>query len=154
MRVTENTYRGPGASLMKPGMSSRELNEIHRSVRGLAPEDNIRQLLSMPEDPPPPVQATGGGPQPFLYERYTLPSGRSGTRRAPNPAYGEQFGLEWDGKDWVKKDPNADLVRQAMEMELEARRQEMDMQRQKFAQESGVTPDLKSWLANRLGSKR
>jgi hypothetical protein len=37
----------------------------------------------------------------------------------PNKAYGDAYGLEWDGRQWVKANPNADLERQAMELELE-----------------------------------
>jgi hypothetical protein len=157
MRVTENTYQGPGASMMKPGMNSRELNDIHRSVRGPTPEDNIRQLRAMPPPnpgpQPGPAPAASPAPPPFL-KVANRTGGLTTWDKVPNPAYGQAYGLEWNGREWVQKDPNADLARQAMEMELEARRQEMELQRQKFSQESGVTPDLKAWLANRLGSGR
>jgi hypothetical protein len=208
MRVTENTYQGPGASMMKPGMSSQELNDIIRSVRppapvpgnrppaeenlgvsstgaswlrmpngmkipvhksqlGPTPEDNIRQLRDKP-DPQRQTRAiarTDMAPLPGPAPDASLPppqfllvpirsGGMTSWDRVPNPAFGQAFGMEWNGKEWVQKDPNADLSRQAMEMELEARRQEMELQRQKFARESGGAPELKAWLANRLGSGR
>lgn len=64
----------------------------------------------------------------------------------PNPAYGELYGLRWDGKQWVPKNPNEDLERQMMELELERRRQEME--EEDGGEQSAL---LKSWLAKRLG---
>ena len=59
----------------------------------------------------------------------------------PNKAYGDAYGLEWDGEKWVKANPNADLEREAMELELEKRRRDM----------SGPESGLREWLAKRLG---
>jgi hypothetical protein len=63
----------------------------------------------------------------------------------PNKAYGDAYGLEWDGRQWVKANPNADLERQAMELELEQRRQ--DMEKSKYGDNTG----LREWLAKKLG---
>jgi hypothetical protein len=62
---------------------------------------------------------------------------------APNPAFGAMHGLEWDGDRWVPKNPNQDLERQMMELELDRRRKDMD--------DSGAGDHLRSWLAKRLG---
>lgn len=67
--------------------------------------------------------------------------------RMPNKAYGEAYGLEWDGQQWVKANPNADLERQAMELELEKRRQ--DLARSQYG--DGADSMLSAWLAKRLG---
>lgn len=67
--------------------------------------------------------------------------------RMPNKAYGDAYGLEWDGERWVKANPNADLERQAMELELEKRRQ--DLARSQYGDSADSM--LSAWLAKRLG---
>lgn len=67
--------------------------------------------------------------------------------RMPNKAYGEAYGLEWDGQRWVKANPNADLERQALELELEKRRQDMEQAKYGGGPDSAVA----AWLSRRLG---
>lgn len=62
----------------------------------------------------------------------------------PNPAYGEMYGLEWDGEKWVKANTNADLERQLKELEVEKRRKEVNS--------SDQGDLLRAWLSKRLGS--
>jgi hypothetical protein len=75
----------------------------------------------------------GGGPPPFIYQ---------GSVRVPNPAFGKFHGMEWNGESWVNLPPNADLEREAMEIQLEEMRRN-----------SRGNPDLRSWLQGRMERK-
>lgn len=87
----------------------------------------------LPEGNKPIISVGPGDDQPFL------PGG------VPNPAWGKKHGMVWDGTRWVQRDENADLQRQALELELEKRRRDMD--------DSGLGDALRGWLAKRLGDR-
>ena len=75
----------------------------------------------------------GGGPPPFISQ---------GRLTVPNPAFGKFHGMEWNGDSWVNLPPNADLEREAMEIQLEEMRRN-----------SRSNPDLRSWLQSRMERK-
>lgn len=78
----------------------------------------------------------GEGPPPFITQ---------GAVSVPNPAFGKFHGMEWNGESWVNLPPNADLEREAMEIQLEEMRQN--------ARNSRGNPDLRSWLQSRMERK-
>jgi hypothetical protein len=75
----------------------------------------------------------GGGPPPFITQ---------GSVAVPNPAFGKYHGMEWNGSSWVNLPPNADLEREAMEIQLEEMRRN-----------ARGNPDLRSWLQGRMERK-
>jgi len=66
-----------------------------------------------------------------------------GYQPVPNPAYGEAMGLEWDGQQWVKKNPMADLEREAAELALQQKR--LELEQAKNSPTGG--PDLRELMA-------
>lgn len=61
------------------------------------------------------------------------------TVMAPNPAFGQAFGLRWDGSGWTRPDPNLDLQRKLMEMQVQQRQQEMAQEQWRREQERSAT---------------
>lgn len=143
-------------SLVIPGKgrttSLDEYGQRIRSMLGTATPPNAAippsmqgtQWFRQPDGSYGPSPA-GSRPKPAAQPQQELRSlPRPSINGLPNPAYGEMYGLEWDGRQWVKANPNADLERELMELELEKRRKEVNS--------SGQADQLRAWLAKRLGS--
>jgi hypothetical protein len=81
---------------------------------------------------------SSGSQDPFVRGNWGQPIG-------PNPAFGAAMGLEWDGSQWVKKNPNADLERQAAELELRRQQWQFD-QMTKDGGGSPQAPDLRKLI--------
>jgi len=122
---------------MRAGSAEHRLYQTAKSAsdsmakRGRNPSDQagnaVRRLLPGSGD------ADYGGPPPFITQ---------GATSVPNPAFGKYHGMEWNGESWVNLPPNADLEREAMEIQLEEMRRN-----------ARGNPDLRSWLQGRMERK-
>ena len=130
-------------ALLSPTVRAAEAGKAVR--RPSDPHGNaIRSLLpdSAPDEPPP-----------FL----TQGKGWGKHVVAPNPAYGQKHGLEWDGANWTipkadpKPDPYADLARQQMEIQADLAREKIALEREQMNRQTGIGADLRGWLAKKLG---
>jgi len=83
-------------------------------------------------------------------------------RMVPNPEWGKQNGMIWDGEAWVTDDPRKssahDLDMEMKRLEMERIRQQMELEKMLAEEElrakrgsSGVAGGLRDWLNKRLG---
>jgi len=83
-------------------------------------------------------------------------------RMVPNPEWGKQNGMIWDGEAWVTDDPRKssahDMDMQMKQLEMERMRQQMELEKMLAEEElrakrgsSGVAGGLRDWLNKRLG---
>jgi hypothetical protein len=109
------------------------------------PGDRIRDLMP-------------GKLEPFIIQHM----GPGMSKYVPNPEWGKQNGMIWDGEAWVTDDPRKssahDLDMEMKRLEMERLRQQMAIEQQIAEEElrakrgsTGVAGGLRDWLNKRLG---
>jgi hypothetical protein len=120
-----------------------------------APEP-LRQMPAGPEDRIRALRPSGS--EPFIKQCLSP----TDCRMVPNPEWGKQNGMIWDGERWVTDDPRRgaahDMDMEMKKLEMERMRQQMAMEQQLAEEElrqkrgsTGVGAGLREWLARRLG---
>jgi hypothetical protein len=120
-----------------------------------APEP-LRKLPAVPEDRIRALRPSGS--EPFIKQCLSP----TDCRMVPNPEWGKQNGMIWDGERWVTDDPRRgaahDMDMEMKKLEMERMRQQMAMEQQLAEEElrqkrgsTGVGAGLREWLARRLG---
>jgi hypothetical protein len=129
----------------------------HWNLKG--PERQTRRLPAGPQDPGDRIRDLMPGKlEPFIIQHM----GPGMSKYVPNPEWGKQNGMIWDGEAWVTDDPRKssahDLDMEMKRLEMERLRQQMALEQQLAEEElrakrgsTGVAGGLRDWLNKRLG---
>lgn len=119
-----------------------ELERLITQSRTPSPQPRPQGGFTYSLPPLVPRQAAAESSQMMPYTQQSI--GRGVSMMVPNAAWGDANGMVWSGQGWQRRDPNEDLQRRMLEMEVEKRQQEIAHEAWKRSQEKVAT----EWALN------